>query len=35
MRNDMRNIYSTKQGQTHMEKGLQGFKDFYYTGKYN
>lgn len=32
MRNDMRNIYSKKQGQTHMEKGC---KDFYYTGKYN
>ena len=34
MRNDMRNITAKTRSNSH-GKRLQGFKDFYYTGKYN
>ena len=32
MRNDMRNIYSKKQGQTHMEKGCKDLRIFIIQG---
>ena len=32
MRNDMRNIYSKKQGQTHMEKGCKDLRIFIKQG---